>query len=87
MLLALDLLATLPGYQRRGIGSVMLRWGLEKADRSQCRVYLEATVAGYPVYIKHGFKAIEEISVNRASYGGRGKETFWIMIRDPIPVG
>lgn len=87
MLLALDLLATLPGYQRRGIGSAMLRWGLEKADQSLCRVYLEATIAGYPMYIKHGFKAVEEIAVDRASYGGTGIETFWIMIRDPMPVG
>lgn len=86
MRLVLDLLATLPGYQGRGIGSAMLRWGTKKADQYQCRVYLEATGEGYPLYTKHGFKPVEEIALERALYGGMGTETFWIMIRDPLPV-
>lgn len=82
----LDLLATLPGYQGRGIGSAMLRWGLSQADARECRVYLEATGEGYPLYIKHGFRAVEEITLDRGQFGGVGTETFAIMIRDPRPV-
>lgn len=64
----------------------MLRWGTKKADQYQCRVYLEATADGYPLYIKHGFKVVEEIAIDRTSFGGMGRLPFWIMIRDPMPV-
>lgn len=83
---ALDLLATLPSHQGHGIGSALLRWGTSKADACQCRVYLEATGEGFPVYIKHGFRAVEEVALDRALYGGVGRETFVIMIRDPMSV-
>ncbi|KAJ5666626.1 hypothetical protein N7462_011035 [Penicillium macrosclerotiorum] len=83
--ITLDLLATLPTHQGRGIGSALLRWGTAKADQWQVRIYLEATGEGYPLYIKHGWRPVEEIQLDRTQFGAAGQETFWIMIRDPIP--
>ncbi|KAJ5923833.1 hypothetical protein N7466_008020 [Penicillium verhagenii] len=80
----LDLLATLPGYQGRGVGSAILRWGINQADAVQARIYLESTPEGYPVYLKYGFKALEEITLDYEKMGGHGKEDLVLMIRDPV---
>lgn len=80
----LDLLATLPEYQGRGIGSVVLKWGTEKADAHQVRLYLEATLDGFRLYEKFGWKPVEQMFINFEEFGLEGGETFWIMIRDPI---
>lgn len=79
----LDFLATLPAHQGQGIGTRLLRWGLDKANTVQRRVYLEATPEGYPLYIKYGWRAVEEVTIDFTEYGGEGLQTFVIMIRDP----
>lgn len=81
----LDLLATLPAYQGRGHGSTMLKWGTSKADAAGRRLYLEATGEGMPLYLKAGFRPVDEISLDRTKFGAKGQESFTIMIRDPIP--
>lgn len=64
----------------------MLKWGTTKADAWGSRIYLEATDVGYPVYINHGFRPVEEVILDRAQFGGEGSESFVIMIRDPRSV-
>ncbi|KAJ5805339.1 Acyl-CoA N-acyltransferase [Penicillium riverlandense] len=81
----LDLLATLPSHQGRGIGSALLRWGTEKADAWQARIFLEATPEGIPVYLKHGWKIVEEVTLDLDAHGASGRETFTLMMRDPVP--
>ncbi|KAJ5645889.1 hypothetical protein N7490_002261 [Penicillium lividum] len=81
----LDLLATLPSYQGRGIGSAMLRWGITQADALQARIYLEATPEGYPLYVKYGWKEVGEIEFDFDQLGYHGKENLILMMRDPIP--
>ncbi|KAL8802435.1 MAG: hypothetical protein Q9182_003803 [Xanthomendoza sp. 2 TL-2023] len=44
-----------PEHQRRGVGSMLLRWGTELADQMGIDTVVEATAAGVPVYEKHGF--------------------------------
>ncbi|KAJ5784273.1 uncharacterized protein N7503_009485 [Penicillium pulvis] len=83
--MTLDLLATLPSHQGKGIGTAMLRWGIELADSLQTRIYLEATAEGYPLYIKYGWKHLEEIELDLEKLGCHGKESFFLMMRDPVP--
>ncbi|OQE13764.1 hypothetical protein PENFLA_c043G02684 [Penicillium flavigenum] len=80
----LDLLATLPEYQGRGFGSAVLKWGMEKADASQSRIFLEGTPEGVPVYLKHGWKILEEVVMDYTQFGGVGQESFFMMMRDPV---
>ncbi|OQE34634.1 hypothetical protein PENCOP_c016G02005 [Penicillium coprophilum] len=80
----LDLLATLPEYQGRGFGSAILKWGTEKADASQSRIFLEGTPEGVPVYQKYGWKVVEEVVLDFAQFGGEGHESFFLMMRDPV---
>jgi GNAT superfamily N-acetyltransferase len=52
----LEILATDPAYQGKGAGSLMMRWGLEKADEQKVEAYLEASPDAVPLYHKFGFR-------------------------------
>lgn len=64
----------------------MLRWGIERADAVQARIYLEATPEGYPLYCKYGWKTVEHAILDYSSVGGVGTQAFIIMIREPQKV-
>ncbi|KAJ5437696.1 Acyl-CoA N-acyltransferase [Penicillium cf. griseofulvum] len=79
----LDLLATLPEYQGRGFGSAILKWGMEKADASQSRIFLEGTPEGVPLYLKHGWKLVEEVVLDY-TFDNDERKSFFLMMRDPV---
>lgn len=54
----LYILATLSEYERKGIGSKLLKQGLEEAKEDHASVYLGATPAGKPLYTKNGFEVV-----------------------------
>lgn len=80
--LALDFLATHPECQGRGVGTKLLEWGMEYADERDARIYLEATMEGYPLYLKHGWRKLEELVLDFEPFGGRGTATYIIMMRE-----
>lgn len=84
--LVLDLLATSPNYQGQGVGTALLKWGMEKADALQARIYLEATPEGLPLYIKYGWKEVEVVTIDFSQLNSHGQESFVIMMRDPVPL-
>uniref|UniRef100_A0A8H7KBB6 N-acetyltransferase domain-containing protein n=1 Tax=Bionectria ochroleuca TaxID=29856 RepID=A0A8H7KBB6_BIOOC len=44
-----------PRHQRRGIGKILLNWGIEQAQRQEVDCYMFATPAGRALYEKAGF--------------------------------
>lgn len=52
----------IPEYRRRGVGTRLLRWGLEIADQLGLETFLEATEIGRPLYAKNGFTVLNEIN-------------------------
>ncbi|ATY67321.1 GNAT family [Cordyceps militaris] len=54
----LDYLGVDPGQQRRGIGKMLLEWGLEKAREQNRDAFLIATPAGIPLYLAAGFESL-----------------------------
>lgn len=48
----------LPGYQGRGVGTALLKEGMDKSDASGEAIYLEASDDGRPVYESLGFKSV-----------------------------
>lgn len=57
--LELNALNTLPAYQRRGVGSMLMKWGTDKLEEMKVPGFIVSTDQGYGLYIKHGFKEIE----------------------------
>jgi GNAT superfamily N-acetyltransferase len=66
----LDTLVTMPQHERRGAGSMLVRWGCEKADEAGVEAYLEASPMGAPMYARHGFQAVEEVELDLTKWGG-----------------
>ncbi|SDA02906.1 BZ3500_MvSof-1268-A1-R1_Chr11-1g03209 [Microbotryum saponariae] len=58
-----------PKYQGQGIGSALIRWGLDRADEDGLPCYTDASVVGQPAYKKAGFE-----TYTAPVYGGRNKE-------------
>lgn len=50
----LQMLGTCTEYQGKGIGKACIQWGCEWADKQDMEVYIDASMMGAPVYIKHG---------------------------------
>ncbi|KAL9622197.1 MAG: hypothetical protein Q9160_003380 [Pyrenula sp. 1 TL-2023] len=53
-----------PQYRRRGIGSMMVKWGLEKADERGVETYIDAFAEGLPLYKTYGFLADKSHSLD-----------------------
>ncbi|KAL1967447.1 hypothetical protein VTN77DRAFT_3232 [Rasamsonia byssochlamydoides] len=61
----LENVAVHPAYQRRGIGRLLVRWGMEHADVECVPVGLEANVTRTKLWEKLGFMTINEIEAKR----------------------
>lgn len=79
----INYLAVHPDYQRKGLGSRLLRIGLDAADRDNAEAFLIATAKGAPLYSKMGFREVDRLEVNTKSYGGEGIVSYLSMIRKP----
>lgn len=51
----LDLLCTDPDFQKRGAGSMLVKWGCDLADKDGVSAYVDASKSGAPLYEKFGF--------------------------------
>ncbi|KAI7249741.1 hypothetical protein KC343_g6758 [Hortaea werneckii] len=82
----IGMLATLPCHQHKGAGTMLLNAICNYADEAGLEVYLEATDTAKPLYLKHGFVAVNEIRFDPARYGcfGIGKERQTIMVRGAV---
>ncbi|CZR63312.1 uncharacterized protein PAC_13209 [Phialocephala subalpina] len=76
-------LATSPKYQRRGIGSQLVNYGLEKAVRDGKKVYLSAAPKGVPIYTKLGFGEVGRLEFPLTGWGGEGVHVHVAMIQEP----
>ncbi|KAL4771050.1 acyl-CoA N-acyltransferase [Aspergillus nidulans var. acristatus] len=79
----LEKLFTHPKYQGNGVGSALLQWGLDEADRLGLMIYLEATEEGRPLYERFGFEAIKVVKFDAGAFGGVGKHQYTFMLRQP----
>ncbi|KLJ11962.1 hypothetical protein EMPG_12887 [Blastomyces silverae] len=60
------LLAVHPEHQKRGIGKLLMDWGLDIGEKLQLPVYLESTKAGVPLYTKLGFERLSQGALLKA---------------------
>ncbi|CAO1600378.1 hypothetical protein XANCAGTX0491_004069 [Xanthoria calcicola] len=79
----LNLLIVLPPYQRRGLGTMLIREGLTAADGDKARTYIEASPKGLGLYQKFGWKQIDDIVIDMRPHGGTGMASEKCLMREP----
>ncbi|KAF2797597.1 hypothetical protein K505DRAFT_322482 [Melanomma pulvis-pyrius CBS 109.77] len=82
----LNSFATHPDHHRKGAGTMLLNWGLKKADEEGLVTYLDTTTLARPIYEKHGFTVVTAIEFDRRPWGGEGMDWHGCMIRQPRPL-
>ncbi|KAF2085305.1 acyl-CoA N-acyltransferase [Saccharata proteae CBS 121410] len=81
-----SLLVTDPRHQRRGAGSLLLKWILRQADAKGLETFLEASQVARPLYERVGFEVVKELPYDLEKYGGKGVDCFAAMLRQPQKV-
>ena len=73
----LEVLAIHPAFQRQGIGSMLLSWGMAQASRYKLPVVVAATSGGEHLYRNHGFRECGRIDFEDSHFS-------WVaMVRYP----
>ncbi|KAK2741544.1 hypothetical protein FQN55_008299 [Onygenales sp. PD_40] len=68
-------IATLPAYQRLGVGSAIVKYGTDIADEANAPCWLEASPEGYPLYKKFGFEDKMQFTFDLEKYGSDYQNT------------
>ncbi|OCK76718.1 hypothetical protein K432DRAFT_305732, partial [Lepidopterella palustris CBS 459.81] len=69
-------------HQRKGAGTMLMQWGMERAAEMGLPAYLEASHEGYPLYKKLGFRDIAELVVKAEVWGGDVDRVYKAMQKD-----
>ena len=69
-------------FQRRGAGTLLMQWGIERAAALNLPAYLEASSAGYPLYLKLGFRKIDIVVVKADAWDGDHDRHYVAMLKD-----
>ncbi len=88
-------IAVSPDHQSRGVGTALIRWGTERADRDGVFCWVHASEAGAAAFTRHGFVEVGRLEVDLDEYapappsgvdpaGCWGTYTFRYMKRLPI---
>ena len=64
----LEVLAVHPAFQRQGLGSILLSWGMAQASRHQLPVVVAATFSGENLYKNHGFTECGRINFEDSNF-------------------
>lgn len=76
-ILGLTFTATDPSEERRGAGSMLIQWGVERSKKENIPIVLESTLSAIPLYESHGFKSEENISLVLEDMGKDGKPVIY----------
>lgn len=79
----LYLLCVTPSHQRQGLGSLLVQEGLAVADKHNAKTFIEASPKGLGLYLKHGWKPVDEIVIDMTEHGGSGVKRETCLMRQP----
>ena len=75
------MIVTSPDYRRRGAASLLLQWGIDRADELGVEIYIESSLAGKPLYEKFGLHTLKVFNFDMAELGYKGIDTHICMLR------
>ncbi|KAE8549033.1 hypothetical protein EYB25_007548 [Talaromyces marneffei] len=70
----LTMISVNPAYQRQGIGSLLLQWGTEEADRHGWDSFLISSPAAITLYTKFGFQVVGEVHTSKGTFKSMFRE-------------
>ncbi|PYH89623.1 hypothetical protein BO71DRAFT_413195 [Aspergillus ellipticus CBS 707.79] len=72
-----------PEFQRQGLGGVLVKRGIEEADRLGLQAYTEASMDGYGLYVRFGMEEVDRVTVDLEPWGGNPGEmnSFALLLR------
>ncbi|KAL7623662.1 hypothetical protein AAE478_005214 [Parahypoxylon ruwenzoriense] len=77
-------MAVHPDHQRRGVGRLLLQWGIDVAEKLELPIYLEATESGLPLYSHRDFERLEHVKViHKVEATGAGEVEVPLMVKLP----
>lgn len=61
---------------------MLIRPGLEAADKADAQTYIEASPSGLPLYLKFGWEPVDEMVIDLGKYGGKDIEHRCMLMRE-----
>ncbi|RSL68788.1 hypothetical protein CEP53_002467 [Fusarium sp. AF-6] len=80
---ALTTLATHPKHQGRGCARMLLRWGIEKANRANASIYLDSSPSATGLYSSMGWLELEKVVIPLDKDRDSQPYVITAMIRNP----
>ena len=64
---------------------MLVAWGCRKADETGLKAYCEATADGLQLYLRHGFKEIDRVTLDLEPWGGKkgDLDSYGVLLREP----
>lgn len=78
----LGVLVVAEGHQRQGVGSVAMKWGMDRADELGLEAYLESSQQGRGLYERWGFRVVKVLPFDPREYGHPNPAEHYIMVRE-----
>ena len=78
----LHILAIRPRVHRLGLGTSLIKDGLNIADAAGSKVYIIASPMGLPLYLRHGWNRVDKVAVDMTKYGGSSMVVEELLIRE-----
>ena len=84
-MLGVNMLATHPLYQRKGLGKMLLEHGLGFAERDGAKTYLTSSPAGLPLYLILGWKEVGSFEVDLRAHGAEEVMVVKCLVKESQP--
>lgn len=68
--LVIEFFAVHPQHQGKGVGTALLRHGIQKAEELGIDIFVLAFVGGFRVYKNMGFITLDSLVQDATAYGG-----------------
>ena len=72
-----DTLVVDPAAQGHGIGTALVRWVTDRADKQGIYCWLQSSRAAHSIYLKAGYRDVHSLKVDLSEFAPGGKEGGW----------